>query len=81
MTQSHGQSLMSHFRSRYRIKGIYFADEPRDGVPPPHTGLAKGWVDLGVLRDPTVPHPPSPELRRAHHRGLYSAAPTGADAG
>ncbi|MCP4577575.1 MAG: hypothetical protein GY846_14965 [Deltaproteobacteria bacterium] len=28
VTQSHGQSLMSYFQSRYSIKGIYFLDEP-----------------------------------------------------
>ena len=32
MTQSHGQSLMSFFRGRYQIRGIYFMDEPFQGV-------------------------------------------------
>jgi len=27
ITQSHGQSLMSYFQSRYNIKGLYFLDE------------------------------------------------------
>lgn len=34
MTQSHGQSIMSYFRSRYRIKGIYFLDEPETALSP-----------------------------------------------
>jgi len=34
MTQSHGQSLMSYFRSRYQIKGIYLADEPETALSP-----------------------------------------------
>ncbi len=34
MTQSHGQSLMSYFKSRYRIKGIYFMDEPETALSP-----------------------------------------------
>ena len=34
MTQSHGQSLMAYFRSRYAIKGIYFADEPETALSP-----------------------------------------------
>ncbi|MBA3012063.1 MAG: AAA family ATPase [Proteobacteria bacterium] len=34
ITQSHGQSLMSYFRSRYRIKGLYFLDEPETALSP-----------------------------------------------
>lgn len=34
VTQSHGQSLMSYFRSRYQIKGIYFLDEPETALSP-----------------------------------------------
>jgi len=34
MTQSHGQSLMSFFDSRYRLKGIYFLDEPETALSP-----------------------------------------------
>lgn len=34
ITQSHGQSLMSYFRSRYRIRGVYFADEPETALSP-----------------------------------------------
>jgi predicted ATPase len=34
ITQSHGQSLMSYFKSRYRRKGIYFLDEPETALSP-----------------------------------------------
>ena len=34
MTQSHGQSLMSFFSSRYQLKGIYFLDEPETALSP-----------------------------------------------
>lgn len=34
MTQSHGQSLMAYFRSRYRIRGLYFLDEPETALSP-----------------------------------------------
>jgi predicted ATPase len=34
MTQSHGQSLMAFFQSRYQIKGLYFLDEPETALSP-----------------------------------------------
>jgi predicted ATPase len=34
VTQSHGESIMSYFRSRYNIKGIYFLDEPETALSP-----------------------------------------------
>jgi len=34
VTQSHGQSMMSFFRSRYQIKGLYFLDEPETALSP-----------------------------------------------
>jgi predicted ATPase len=34
VSQSHGQSLMSYFKSRYGIKGIYFLDEPETALSP-----------------------------------------------
>jgi predicted ATPase len=34
VTQSHGQSLMSFFRSRYQIKGLYLLDEPETALSP-----------------------------------------------
>lgn len=33
-TQSHGQSLMSFFRSRYAIRGLYLLDEPETALSP-----------------------------------------------
>jgi predicted ATPase len=34
VTQSHGQSIMSYFRSRYKIKGLYLMDEPETALSP-----------------------------------------------
>ena len=34
MTQSHGQSLLSFFKVRYRIKGLYLLDEPETALSP-----------------------------------------------
>ncbi|MFW5868088.1 MAG: AAA family ATPase [Armatimonadota bacterium] len=34
LTQSHGQSLMSYFRARYLIKGLYLLDEPETALSP-----------------------------------------------
>lgn len=34
LTQSHGQSLMSFFKARYKIKGIYLMDEPETALSP-----------------------------------------------
>ena len=34
LTQSHGQSLLSFFRSRYRLKGLYLLDEPETALSP-----------------------------------------------
>ena len=34
VTQSHGQSMISYFESRYRIKGLYFLDEPETALSP-----------------------------------------------
>jgi predicted ATPase len=34
ITQSHGQSLMSYFESRYQRKGLYFLDEPETALSP-----------------------------------------------
>ncbi|MBW2345055.1 MAG: AAA family ATPase [Deltaproteobacteria bacterium] len=42
ITQSHGQSLMSFFKARYRIKGLYLLDEPETALSPKS--------QLGLLR-------------------------------
>ena len=34
ITQSHGQSLMAYFESRYQRKGLYFLDEPETALSP-----------------------------------------------
>lgn len=34
LIQSHGQSIMSFFRARYRIKGLYLLDEPETALSP-----------------------------------------------
>jgi len=34
LTQSHGESLISFFASRYRVKGVYFMDEPETALSP-----------------------------------------------
>ncbi len=34
VSQSHGQSLMSFFRSRYRIRGLFLLDEPETALSP-----------------------------------------------
>lgn len=34
LTQSHGQSLLSYFKARFRIKGLYLLDEPETALSP-----------------------------------------------
>jgi len=34
MTQSHGQSCLAYFRSRFKVKGIHFLDEPEAALSP-----------------------------------------------
>jgi predicted ATPase len=34
IAQSHGQSIMSFFKSRYKIKGLYLMDEPETALSP-----------------------------------------------
>lgn len=46
MSQSHGQSLMSLFKARYKIKGLYLLDEPETALSP------KSQIELlGVLQN------------------------------
>jgi len=48
LTQSHGQSLMSYFRARYPIKGLYMLDEPETALSPrTQLELLKLLVELG----------------------------------
>ena len=47
VTQSHGQSLMSFFRARYQIKGLYLLDEPETALSPKsQLGLLKVLSDM-----------------------------------
>lgn len=34
MTKSHGQSIITYFRNRYKIKGLYLMDEPETALSP-----------------------------------------------
>ena len=34
MTQSHGQSCLTYFKSRFKVKGIHFLDEPEAALSP-----------------------------------------------
>ena len=46
MKQSHGQSLMSFFKARFKIKGLYILDEPETALSP------KSQIELlKLLRD------------------------------
>ena len=46
MQQSHGQSLMSYFHSRFMIKGLYILDEPETALSP------RSQIDLlKLIRD------------------------------
>jgi predicted ATPase len=46
MQQSHGQSLMSFFKARFKIKGLYILDEPETALSP------KSQIELlNLLRD------------------------------
>ena len=46
ITQSHGQSLLSFFRARYAIRGVYLLDEPESALSP-----ASQLALLDILRD------------------------------
>jgi len=46
VTQSHGQSCMAYFKSRFKIKGIHFLDEPEAALSP-----ASQLAFLGVLSE------------------------------
>ncbi|MBC8420484.1 MAG: AAA family ATPase [Proteobacteria bacterium] len=48
ITQSHGQSFMTLFKARYRIKGLYFMDEPETALSPKsQLELLKVIKDMG----------------------------------
>jgi predicted ATPase len=48
LTQSHGQSLMSYFTSRFKLKGLYLLDEPESALSPKRQlELLKLLADVG----------------------------------
>ena len=50
IAQSHGQSIMSFFKSRYRIKGLYLLDEPETALSPKsQLELLKLLQEMGAL--------------------------------
>ena len=50
ITQSHGQSIMSFFRARYKIKGLYLLDEPETALSPKsQLELLKLVQEMGAL--------------------------------
>ena len=49
VTQSHGQSLMSYFKSRYQVPGLYMLDEPETALSPKsQLGLLKILTEMGA---------------------------------
>ena len=51
VTQSHGQSVMAYFRSRYKMEGIYFLDEPETVLSPRIYSFDPSTVDTIGYRD------------------------------
>jgi predicted ATPase len=50
LTQSHGQSIMSFFKARYKIKGLYLLDEPETALSPKsQLELLKLIQEMGAL--------------------------------
>ena len=50
LTQSHGQSIMSFFKARYKIKGLYLLDEPETALSPrSQLELLKLIQEMGAL--------------------------------
>lgn len=50
ITQSHGQSIMSFFKARYKIKGLYLLDEPETALSPKsQLELLKLIQEMGAL--------------------------------
>jgi len=48
ISQSHGQSLMAFFQSRFKLKGLYFLDEPETALSPnSQLALLKLLKDMG----------------------------------
>lgn len=68
MTQSHGQSLMSFFKSRYHIKGLYLLDEPETALSP------RSQIELlNVIND--MSHAGHAQFIIASHSPILMACP------
>ncbi len=74
VTQSHGQSLMSYFRSRYQIKGLYFLDEPETALSPRSQlellGILHAASQAGTAQFILATH--SPILLACEQASIYS---------
>lgn len=74
MTQSHGQSLMSFFKSRFKIKGLYLLDEPETALSPQRqlelVRLLKDMTDDGHAQFIIATH--SPLLMACPGARIYS---------
>jgi predicted ATPase len=59
---SHGQSLMSYFRNRYQIRGLYLVDEPETALSPKtqiqFVRLLKEMADQGHAQFIVATHSP-----------------------
>ena len=74
MSQSHGQSLMSYFKARYRLKGLYLLDEPETALSPKSQlellGLLKEMGRAGHAQFIVATH--SPILMACPDANIYS---------
>lgn len=62
MTQSHGQGIMSYFRFRYKLKGLYLLDEPETALSPKSQleflGIIKEYSLAGLAQFIIATHSP-----------------------
>jgi predicted ATPase len=62
LSQSHGQSFMAFFESRYAIEGIYFLDEPETALSPKNqiafVAMLKRYCDQGHAQFFIATHSP-----------------------
>ena len=73
MTQSHGESFMSFFRSRYQIKGLYLLDEPETALSPrSQLALLELLMMSGAGHAQFIIATHSPILLACPHAAIYS---------
>jgi predicted ATPase len=73
MTQSHGESFMSFFRSRYQIKGLYLLDEPETALSPrSRLALLELLMTSGAGHAQCIIATHSPILLACPHAVIYS---------